>query len=231
MDSKELESRIDKANQRFVTGEDAGGEAPATHTDIYKRNNKARLVEVKKRRPNGSAAVVKAVTKSVLTGDGQRGAGLAPAYKRAKDDSDFFRKRGESDRAEIVRNQYMEDNFLPAVEAVIAYSSPDELLNCPEALNELDKFVMGIGSTKGYTAQYIRSAYRNALGEDYVGRTGRSDDYVKRMVLRIKMLADGGSNREAISLAVMAKKDIDGGSHIASDEDYELIGRVAAYAS
>lgn len=231
MDIEELEKRIDEANEMVVTGEDASDETPVALTDLYKRNVGSARAEQKKRRPNGSASVVKAVTKSVLTGDGQRGAGLAPAYKRAKDDSDFFRKRGESDRAEIVRNQYMEDNFLPAVEAVIAYSSPDELLNCPEALNELDKFVMGIGSTKGYTAQYIRSAYGNALGEDYVGRTGRSDDCVKRMVLRIKMLADGGSNREAISLAVMAKKDIDGGSHIASDEDYELIGRVAAYAS
>ena len=230
MDSKELEARIDKANAKFVTGEDAGGETPAVPTDLYKRNAWSARAEQKKRRPNGSASIVKAVTRSVLTGDGQRGAGLSPAFKRAKDDSDFFRKRGECDRAEIVRNQYMEDNFLPAVEAIIAYSSPDELLNCPEALNALDKFVMGIGSTKGYTAQYIRSAYGNALGEDYAGRTGRSDDYVKRMICRIKMLADGGSNREAISLAVTAKKDIDGGSHIASDEDYELIGRVAAYA-
>ena len=29
MDSKELENRIDKANAKFVTGEDAGGETPA----------------------------------------------------------------------------------------------------------------------------------------------------------------------------------------------------------
>ena len=230
MDSKELETRIDKANAKFVTGEDAGGETPAAPTDLYKRNVGSARAEQKKRRPNGSASIVKAVTKSVVTGDGQRGAGLAPAYKKAKDDSDFFKKRGEEDRAEIVRNQYMEERFLPAVEAVIAYSSPDELLNCREALAALDQYALGIGKTNGYTAQYVRSAYGNALGEDYSARTGKSDDYVTRIVYRIKMLADGGSNREAISLAVSAKKDIDEGAHIASDGDYALIGRVASFA-
>lgn len=230
MDSKELETRIDKANAKFVTGEDAGGETPAAPTDLYKRNVGSARAEQKKRRPNGSASIVKAVTRSVLTGDGQRGAGLAPAYKKARDDSDFFKKRGEEDRAEIVRNQYMEEHFLPAVEAVIAYSSPDELLNCREALAALDQYALGIGKTNGYTAQYVRSAYGNALGEDYSARTGKSDDYVTRIVYRIKMLADGGSNREAISLAVSAKKDIDEGAHIASDGDYALIGRVASFA-
>lgn len=230
MDSKELETRIDKANAKFVTGEDAGGETPAAPTDLYKRNVGSARAEQKKRRPNGSASIVKAVTKSVVTGDGQRGAGLAPAYKKARDDSDFFKKRGEEDRAEIVRNQYMEEHFLPAVEAVIAYSSPDELLNCREALAALDQYALGVGKTNGYTAQYVRSAYGNALGEDYSARTGKSDDYVTRIVYRIKMLANGGSNREAISLAVSAKKDIDEGAHIASDGDYALIGRVASFA-
>ena len=230
MDSKELESRIDKANAKFVTGEDAGGETPAAPTDLYKRNVGSARAEQKKRRPNGSASIVKAVTKSIVTGDGQRGAGLAPAYKKARDDSDFFKKRGEEDRAEIVRNQYMEERFLPAVEAVIAYSSPDELLNCREALAALDQYALGVGKTNGYTAQYVRSAYGNALGEDYSARTGKSDDYITRIVYRIKMLADGGSNREAISLAVSAKKDIDEGTHIASDGDYALIGRVASFA-
>ena len=230
MDSKELETRIDKANAKFVTGEDAGGETPAAPTDLYKRNAGSARAEQKKRRPNGSASIVKAVTKSVVTGDGQRGVGLAPAYKKARDDSDFFKKRGEEDRAEIVRNQYMEEHFLPAVEAVIAYSSPDELLNCREALAALDQYALGVGKTNGYTAQYVRSAYGNALGEDYSARTGKSDDYVTRIVYRIKMLANGGSNREAISLAVSAKKDIDEGAHIASDGDYALIGRVASFA-
>ena len=230
MDSKELETRIDKANAKFVTGEDAGGETPAAPTDLYKRNAGSARDEQKKRRPNGSASIVKAVTKSVVTGDGQRGAGLAPAYKKARDDSDFFKKRGEEDRAEIVRNQYMEEHFLPAVEVVIAYSSPDELLNCREALAALDQYALGVGKTNGYTAQYVRSAYGNALGEDYSARTGKSDDYITRIVYRIKMLANGGSNREAISLAVSAKKDIDEGTHIASDGDYALIGRVASFA-
>ena len=74
MDSKELETRIDKANAKFVTGEDAGGETPAAPTDLLKRNAGSARAEQKKRRPNGTASLVNAVTQSVVNGDGQRGA-------------------------------------------------------------------------------------------------------------------------------------------------------------
>lgn len=234
MDTQELEKRIKAANEKFVSGEDAGGNpaAPVSSgpTDVYKSRVKARRDELKKRYPKGSSAMVRVVAKSVLTGDGAAGAGLAPHHKRAKDDSDYYRERGELDKAEIVRNQYMEERFLPAVETIIAYTSPDEVLNCKDVLSELDKFVLGTGRSDGYTAQYIRSSYNNALGEDLSARIGKSDDFIRRTVLRIKMLADGGMNREAISLAVSAKKQVDDGSHIANDEDYEIIGRVAAFA-
>ena len=227
MDIKELEAKIDKANDKFISEEEveqAGGPA-----DLYQSKVNARLAESKKRRPHGCPVIVKTVAKSVIEGDGARGAGLAPAYHRAKDDSDYFKERGEMDRAEIVRNQYMEEHFLPAVEAIIAYSSPDELLNSKDVLDALDKFVLGTGSSKGYTAQYVRSSYGNALGEDYSNRIGRSDDAVTGAVMRIKFLSEHGQNREAVGIAESMKKQIDNGNHVASDDDYALIGRVAAF--
>lgn len=230
MNMENLDALIDKANDKFISGEVVGDEPVASETvDVYARGKKARYQESKKKRPNGCSVLVKSVTKSVLDGDGVRGAGLAPAHRRAKGDSELFRKRGENDRAELVRSQYMEDYFLPAVETIIAYTSPDELLNCKEALSSLDKFVLGVGRSVGYTAQYIRTAYANSLGEDYSNRIGESDDYVKRTVGRIKILANDGNNRDAVSLAISARKSIDNGEHMANDDDYALIGRVASF--
>lgn len=197
--------------------------------DIYKQQTSRSRKEAKKTRPNGSSALVKAVARAVVEGDG--GEGLARAHQRARDDSDLFKSRGEHDRSEIAKQQYMEEHFLPAVETVINYTSPDELLNCKEALSMLDKYVFGTGNSTGYTASYIRSAYGDLLGQDLDGRFGESDQAVKETVCRIKMLSGHDDIRTAIGLAKRIKKQIDDGEHLASDDDYALIGRVVAYAS
>jgi hypothetical protein len=120
----------------------------------------------------------------------------------------------------------MQEKFLPAVEAVINYASPDELLNCREALSALDKMAIGVGSMKGYTASYVRQAYGNALGQ----KEGDSDPTVTEMMRRIKSLVRDDQYRTAIGMAKKLKKQIDDGQHIASAEDYDVIGRMVAYA-
>jgi hypothetical protein len=135
--------------------------------------------------------------------------------------------KGEKRRAQMVRRQYMEEHFLPAVEAVVNYTSPDELLNCKEALAALDQMALGDGAMKGYTASYVRQAYGNQLGQ----KQGESDPEVVDTVRRIHMLVDSDQIRTAIGLAEKMKKRIDEGDNIASDEDYALIGRVVAYAN
>lgn len=197
--------------------------------DIYKRDADARYEESKKKRPNGSSSIVKAVVKSVIDGDGVPGAGLASAHKRAEDDSDSLKARGERDRAEIVKKQYMEERFIPAIEVVIRYSSPDELLNCKDALDALDKYAMGLGATSGYTASYVKQAYGSLLGQDLNGDTDRSDPYVRERVCMIRMLAGRDDIRSAVGLAKQLKEQIDKGLHIATDDDYDLIGRVANF--
>lgn len=191
--------------------------------DIYQRNQD-RLYEYKQKSfPKGASAIVNTAVTSVIEGAGAEG--LARAYKRARDDSESLKSKGERGRAELVRQQYMQEHFLPAVELVVNSTSPDEVLNSEKALNELDKYALLEGAGKGYTATYIRQAYGNQLGQVQ----GRSDDSVRSGVRRINMLLDSGNVRTALSIANNLKKRIDEGAAMADDNDAELIGRVVAY--
>lgn len=241
---QELMARIQAANDEMVTGEEVlnappdpnakpeevreigtGKEPmPFVPVDIYQRNSIRQFQNSQKKYPKGSSSLVKAVTKSILSGDGPEG--LVHAKQRAESDSEALAARGEKQRAALVVQQYMQEKFLPAIEAVIHYSSPDELLNCKEALDALDKMAIGVGSMKGYTASYVREAYGNQLGQ----LEGRSDPAVVDAVRKIRSLADSDQVMTAVGLAVKFKKQIDEGSHLASDEDYDLISRVASYA-
>lgn len=198
--------------------------------DIYKQQTSMSRTEQKKTRPRGSSPIVLASAKAVISGDGMPAAGLAQAYKRAKDDRDMLKAKGEPGRADIVVNQYMEEHFLPAVETIIRYSSPDELLNCKPALSALDKLALGTGSMVGYTASYVRSAYGDLLGKDLDSRFEQSDPTVRDSVQRIKALSASDKIRSAIGVAKQIKKQIDDGECIASEDDYEIIARVVAYA-
>ena len=191
--------------------------------DIYQRNQD-RIYEVnQKSYPKGSSAIVNMAVASVIDGAGAEG--LARAYKRAKDDSESLKQQGERGRAELRRQQYMQEDFLPALEVVINSDSPDALLSNPKALEELDKYVLLEGSGKGYSAQYTRQAYGNLLGQV----KGRSDDSVRSGVRRINALLDNGDIRAALGVANDLKKKINEGRAESDDADFELISRVVAY--
>lgn len=199
--------------------------------DMYQKDERDIRSERNKVRPHGSSPVVLAATKAVISGDGVPASGLEQAHKRAKEDRDMLKAKGEPGRADIVVNQYMEERFLPAVETIIRFSSPDELLNCKPALSALDKLALGVGDMTGYTASYVRSAYGDLLGKDLDKRFGMSDPVVKDSIQRIKALSYGGKPRMAIGIAKQIKKQIDNGECMASEEDYDIIGRVVAYAN
>ena len=193
--------------------------------DIYQRSQD-RIYDInQKSYPNGSSAAVNMSVYAVIDGVGAEG--LAKAYKRAKEDADALKDRGERGRAELIRQQYMQENFLPAVEIVVNSTSPDEVLNSKQALDELDKYALLEGSGKGYTATYILQAYGNQLGQ----KEGHSDASVRSDVIRINSLLDDGQVRTAFGIANKLKEKIDRGEAQADDIDYELIGRVVAYFS
>ena len=211
-----------KASDNETVEEQPAGPEPV---DIYQRNQDRIYENSKKTYPKGSSAIVNMAVVSVINGNGVEG--LAKAYKRAEDDVDALKDQGERGRAEIRRQQYMQEHFLPAVELVVNSTSPDEVLNSKKALDELDKYVLLEGSGKGYTASYIRQAYGNQLGQ----KEGRSDASVRSGVMRINALLDEGQVKVALGVANNLKKQIDSGEAMADDIDYELIGRVVAFYS
>lgn len=219
--TKDLFSEYEEGTAKERQADD--GETVIEPVDIYQRNQD-RIYEVgRKAYPKGSSAVVGISVDAVL--DGMGAEGLARAYKRAKEDIQALKERGERGRAEIRRQQYMQENFLPAVEIVINSTSPDEVLNSKQALDELDKYALLEGSGKGYTATYIRQAYGNQLGQV----KGRSDAAVRSGVMRLNSLLDEGEVRVAVGVANDLKKKIDSGENQSDDADYELISRVVAY--
>ena len=191
--------------------------------DIYQRNQDRIYDVTQKSYPKGSSHAVNMSVYSVIDGVGAEG--LAKAYKRAQDDVDALKDQGERGRAELRRQQYMQEYFLPAVEIVVNSTSPDEVLSNQKALQELDKYTLLEGSGKGYTATYIRQAYGNQLGQ----QEGRSDASVRSGVMRINSLLDNGEIRSAVGIANDLKEKIDKGEAMADEIDWELIGRVTSY--
>lgn len=194
--------------------------------DLYRNNRRKQIVNSRKEFPKGSRAIVSAITKSLIEGDSGR-EGLVCAKKKAEDDIESLKANGYKDRAELMKQQYMEEKFLPAIEVVIEYSSPDELLNNKEALSALDKMALGVGSMSGYTAAYVRQAYGNVLGQ----QRGSSDPFVTSEMRRIRSLVADDQIRTAVGIATKLKRKIDNGEAMAEPEDYAVLGRIVAYAN
>ena len=171
--------------------------------------------------PRGSRTQVLATVQDVINGVGTDS--LGQAYKRAKDDVEAVDKMGDHRRAQIIKNQYMQERFLPAVEVVVNFTSPDELLNCKKGLDTLDKYALGVGSMSGYTAAYVREAYGDALGQVQAA----SSPEVSDAVMRINGFLDTDQMVLARSLAKRIKDKVDDGKTIASEEDYNLLLNVA----
>lgn len=193
--------------------------------DVYQRNQDKLYENSQKSYPKGSSRIVATAVYSVL--DGQGGEGLSHAYKEAKEDVDTLKRMEERERADLRRQQYMQEYFLPAVELVVNSASPDEVLNSKQALADLDKYALLEGSGKGYTASYIRQAYGKQLGQI----SGKDDQNVRSAIRRLNMLLDDGEIRSAVGLANRLKKKIDNGDALSSDESYELLGRIISFYS
>lgn len=224
MDEYELDQRIKSANNQMI-GDEPGIEVMQQQVeeevplqqpvDLYDQNRVKMMEESKKVFPHGASTLTKKIADEAL-------AELARSHRDAEGKSDYWESRGDKVRAKMVKDQYMEEKFLPAVEMVIIASTPDEVLNAKDILNAFDEQTFEYGP--GYTASYIRTAYGDQLGNASNG----SDGYVKDVVERVKFLAGDGQIRAAYGLANKAKEEIDNGSHQADDTDYEIITRVAS---
>ena len=183
--------------------------------DMYQNSRVDSAKEFKKTHPRGASTLTKKIAEEELEK-------LAKIKKRAEMDSKYWETRGDKSRAKMVKDQYIEEHFLPALEVVVISSTPDEVLNSKDILNEFDKLSMQYGP--GYTAAYLRTAYGDQLGN----ASSRSDGYVRDMVCRIKAMCASDQIRAAYGVAQKLKNQIDNGEHTADEDDYEIITRVAS---
>jgi hypothetical protein len=183
--------------------------------DWYQNNVNIRSDMEKKTYPRGASTLTRQIAKEELEK-------LAKLKKRAEMDAKYWESRGDKERAQMAKDQYIEEKFLPAVELVIVASTPDEVLNAKDILKAFDDLSMQYGP--GYTESYIRTAY-----EDQRGNTvSQSDGYVRDNISQIRHLANTDQIRSAYSLAKRIKDEVDKGQHTSSDSDYEILTRVAS---
>lgn len=149
---------------------------------------------------------------------------LRPHYQKAKDDSERLAKVGDKEGARIVREQYMRDVFMPTIEALVRENSPEEVLNATKALDKLDDYVFtAIGKSNGYTGAFVAQLYQSDMGNVLP----TSDVDVERAVQSLIGLVSNDQIRSAVGLANKIKAKIDTGENTASQEDYELIQKIA----
>lgn len=193
------------------------GETPPQPVDLYQVGLESRQSNAKKSFPNGTNPKLVQDANAVI-------AMLAPAYRRAEDDCELLKSRGDYQRAKMVQDQYTMEKFLPAVESLVHANTADELLNASKVLEKLDEYAVIGQAGKGYTASFVRSAHADEIGNG--AWAGRSDGVVRMAVERIHKLLDRNQLRAAVGEANTIKAKIDKGEDIASQEDYDLINRV-----
>lgn len=150
--------------------------------------------------------------------------GIERAYRKAVDDSELLRAEGELQQAQIVEQQYMQEQFQPIVDALIRLNSQEEVIASQEALATLDSLAMvpGGGRADGYTSIFVSSLYEPIEGQQF-----RSDIDITQGINRINMLADRQQMRAAITLAKQLTEAVDRGDSRATPEDYEFLQKIA----
>lgn len=218
-----FQDRIKKVNKRLLEearanrpAEPQEGEAPAPMQDLYESGRRERFEASRKSYPSGSSPRTTIALMAAL----ER---LAPAYRKASDDNDLLSRNGDKARARMVRDQYMQESFLPVIQALVDMYGIDEILNNRKALSKLDDMVMiEGGKASGYSESFIRSMYGDGRGV----APALSDGTVINKVRDITRLCENDQIRAAVGLANKIKTQIDNGEHSASPDDYELIQRV-----
>lgn len=209
---EKLKKEAHEFNKERVKQQEEAAPA-ASPVDFYDLQRVKMNKEAEKAYPRGASTLVKRIADEALRD-------LSRSHKEAEVKSEYWEERGDKEKAQMEKDQYMQERFLPAVEMVIIASTPDEVLNAKDILSEFDKLSFEYGP--GYTASYIRTAYGDQLGN----ASNQSDGYVRDAIERIKFLAGDGQIRTAYGLAKRTKDEIDNGRHTSNEVDYDLLTRI-----
>lgn len=145
-------------------------------------------------------------------------------YKAAKHTVDQLMRNGEKSRAQMTRDAYMNEKFLPAITALVHTNSADALMNASGILDLLDSYAMvNGGQAKGFTRSFVRSLY----GSDVGGSEPFSDSVTRECVEDLKRLVATNNIRTAVGRATKMLQKIDNGEQSANSDDYALIQKVA----
>lgn len=216
MNESELDIRIEAANNEMLP--EVQDEVEKKQVDYYQSSRRER-----KSAPTKGSYGTRPYTKAILKHLEQSPVKIG--FKKAQEQIKYLKSIGDKQRAELVRQQYMEDYYLPAVDAAIRLGSKQDVLGSKEVLEQLDSFVILDGiRPNGYTSSFVANMYQD--GADPT----QSDVEVQEVVDKVRRLCDEGNITSAVAAAKRIKNQIDTGNNIAIPEDYEVIETVAARA-
>lgn len=223
---EDLNAKIDAANEKFFDIEETEQaiEEPISQTQptdlLQQRRNT--WYNTTARNARGTRPKAKLDMTAV------ENTGIKHYCKKARDDSDYYKRIGNKQYATMLKEQYMQDYFLPMIDTMVRLNGMEALLANKDVLTQLDRLVLLDGTRgNGYTESFIRSMY--SPEREAMEVVERSDKQVEQAVLDIKYLCETDAVRNAIGRARDIKRSIDSGNNIASDDDYAIIQKVALY--
>lgn len=224
---EDLQTKIARATEIFNKAVTAEGTPPIQEgaapgqpagVDLYNLMSRQRLADSKKPRAHGANPKLKVEIATVIDKSG-----LARKFNLAKMDAEALAANGDKARSRMVMDQYMNDSFMPAIEAIVHMNSADELLNSSD-VDKLDEYVLTMGNAqKGFTKSLIASLY----SEEMQTMATASDSVVTDAVRRIKSLVADMQIRSAVGLANKTLQMVNTGQQSCSDDDYILLQKVA----
>lgn len=220
---EDLDKRIQETNDEMVTEVDETEEVVSSNqpTDLLQTQRNA-WRDAEPRKARGSRPKIKLDMTAVDNSC------LRQQYRKKKDDSDYYNSIGNKQYSSMVKQQYMQDYFLPAIDAMVKLNGMEAMLANKEVLADLDALTLLDGTRgAGYTEAFIRSMY--SPESNAMGVVERSDAQVKQAVQDIKYLCETDQIRNAVGKAKEIKRSIDNGGNVASEEDYEIVQRVALF--
>lgn len=214
MEDIDIDAKLAKFHNGYMEDEVKETETvqqPTDYLESVRRNNR----QVQGRSSYGTRPYTKKILEQLEMSP------VKQAYKKTMKDIEYLKSAGDKQRADIVRQQYMEDYYMPAVDAAVRLGSRQDVLSSKEILDSLDSLVILDGIRgNGYTASLVSNLYEE--GE----APAISDVEVQHALKDIVRHCNNGNIGLAIGLAKRIKDKIDAGNNVAIPEDYEIIEKV-----
>lgn len=218
---KELQKRVDRANEQMVVeGSESPqeGSNPQNPIDYYQEQQDLAYTVSARPKAYGSPAQLSRVVDKMAEDFKQ------VYYNIAKNLYSHLKEYGLDDNANVQKQKYMVEKFLPFVESLVETYGVGALVNNKQALAKLDELVItDNGDGSGYTEAY--------LGQMHKGQPSapsESDAEVSYQLGKARTLASNGDVRAGVQLAKQIRERVDQGELSANEADYDLLMQAEA---